>query len=49
MCDHFWEYIRGTKKGVEAKCTKCNQVKVFTWYEWKKMLAEFKNLGTSRF
>ena len=49
VCDHFWDYKFGTKKGVDAVCTKCKVAKKFTWYEWKSMLRSSKNLGTSRF
>lgn len=49
VCDHYWEYIKGTKEGVIAMCTKCNIKRRFTWFEWKTMSSESKFLGTTRF
>ena len=49
MCDHFWEYKKGTKDGVDALCEKCGTKRHFSWFEWKKMLGESKKLGTTRF
>lgn len=49
VCDHFWEYQISSKKGVQARCIKCDLEHVFTWYEWRKILKESKYLGTTSF